>query len=373
MDYLARQAKLNQEVQKARLDALLVTHLPNVRYLCGFTGSSGILIADTRRPVFVTDGRYAEQAQAEVKGARLKIAKSPLEAAAAELAKIQGVIGLEADHMTLASEVVLRKLLTSTSPPFAKSRRKGGPTAKPSKLRPVSGMVERLRRVKDADEINRLRVAVLTGSALLDTAVAAVRPGVAEAEVAAELEYAARHAGAEGMSFETIVASGKRSALPHGRASEAQIPAKGFVVLDYGVILGGYCSDMTRTVHVGRPAAFARRMYQAVLDAQLAGIDAVQPGVTVDRVDRAARSVLTKAGFGKYFTHSTGHGVGLEIHEVPRVGRGGNDVLEPGMVITIEPGVYVAGRGGVRIEDMVLVTDEGCEILTPSPKELITI
>jgi Xaa-Pro aminopeptidase len=355
MDYTSRRHKLQEQLRKSKLDALLITHLPNVRYLCGFTGSSGWLIVSGERATFITDGRYSEQARAEVKGARIIIAKSLLQTAVKELG-IKGAIGIEADHMTVASEAAFRELLP-----------------KSKKLRPIRGMVEGLRRIKDSDEANLIRIAVLTGSALLDTALEAVRPGVPEADVAAELEYAARRAGAEGMSFETIVASGARSALPHGRASGAEIAAKGFVVLDFGVILAGYCSDMTRTVYVGRPDSGARRLYQSVLDAQLAGIDAVRPGIGVEQVDRAARAVLTKAGFGKYFTHSTGHGVGLEIHESPRVGRGVTDVLEPGMVITIEPGAYVRGFGGVRIEDMVLVTGGGCEVLTPSPKELIAL
>jgi Xaa-Pro aminopeptidase len=198
--------------------------------------------------------------------------------------------------------------------------------------------------------------------------------------------------GAEGMSFDTLVAAGQRSALPHGVASQNPVPGTGFIILDFGVILAGYCSDMTRTVHVGRPDKAALAMYQAVLEAQLAGIDAVRPGVETQKVDYAARKVLVKAGLGRYFTHSTGHGVGLEIHEPPslrkasphgRMSKGTKskpqaraampDRLRPGMVITIEPGVYVPGKGGVRIEDMVLVTESGCEVLTPTRKDLIVI
>jgi Xaa-Pro aminopeptidase len=195
--------------------------------------------------------------------------------------------------------------------------------------------------------------------------------------------------GAEGMSFDTLVAAGKRSALPHGVASQHLVPDKGFVILDFGVILAGYCSDMTRTVHVGRPDKRALEMYQAVLEAQLAGIDAVRPGAETQKVDYAARKVLAKAGLARYFTHSTGHGVGIEIHEPPSLRKRGRvpkrtrisqkanatipDRLEAGMVITIEPGVYLPGNGGVRIEDMVLVTANGCEVLTPTRKDLIVI
>jgi Xaa-Pro aminopeptidase len=241
------------------------------------------------------------------------------------------------------------------------------------RLREAPALVEQARMGKDQDEIKRIRAAVTLGASLFDRALKVIRPGVRETEVAAEMEYAARSAGAQGMSFPTIIASGKRSAFPHGRASTLPIPARGFVVCDFGVILDGYCSDRTRTVHVGRPSADARQAYQAVLQAQLAAIAAVKPGVAVSDVDQAARKLLQLNGLVKYFTHSTGHGVGLEIHEAPRVAAGQAEILRPGMVITIEPGVYLPGRWGVRIEDVVVVTEQGCEALTPTRKELIAI
>jgi Xaa-Pro aminopeptidase len=175
------------------------------------------------------------------------------------------------------------------------------------------------------------------------------------------------------MAFESIIASGERSALPHGRASDHCIPGNAFVVCDFGVILAGYCSDMTRTVYVGRASREARPFYEAVREAQLAGIEAVRPGIPVAEIDKAARSVLRKAGLARYFTHSTGHGVGLEIHEAPRIAAGQTEILQPGMVITIEPGAYVPGKWGVRIEDMVVVTKDGHEVLTPTTKDLICI
>jgi Xaa-Pro aminopeptidase len=227
--------------------------------------------------------------------------------------------------------------------------------------------------VKDEGELALIRRAVKLGSSLFDAALPRIRPGTTEAEIAAEIEYAARRAGAEEMSFPTIIAAGGRSALPHGRASANPVPRRGFVLLDFGVILAGYCSDMTRTVCVGRPTAEARRVYQAVREAKEAAIAAVGPDIAVGEVDKAARNVLRRAGLARYFTHSTGHGVGLEIHEPPRVAAGQAERLRPGMVITIEPGVYLAGRGGVRLEDMVVVTSRGCDVLTSATNELIVL
>jgi Xaa-Pro aminopeptidase len=361
MDYRGRLKELRSRLMEERLDGLLVTSLPNIRYLCGFTGSSAALVVTPKTAFFFTDGRYTAQARDEVSGAKIEIKQKAALAAAGEFLAAEKTrqpkkVGVEAEHLSLLDGQRLKKTAG------AKVR-----------LRPVAGLVEGQREVKDGEEIERIRQAVNLGSSLFEVALKAIKPGVAEAEVAAKMEYAARQAGAEAMSFETIIAAGERSALPHGRASSARIPAQGFVVCDFGVILAGYCSDMTRTVHVGTPSQGAREMYEAVREAQQAAVEAVKPGAGVGEVDRAARNVLKKKGLGRYFTHSTGHGVGLEIHEPPRIATGQSESLEPGMVITIEPGVYVPGRGGVRIEDMVVVTDQGCEVLTATPKELITI
>jgi Xaa-Pro aminopeptidase len=241
------------------------------------------------------------------------------------------------------------------------------------RLKPVSGLVEELRMRKYPEEIEQIRASVVLAASLFPSALALIRPGISENLVAGEMELQARRAGAEKMSFDSIVAGGKRSALPHGRASSQLIPDNGFIILDWGVILAGYCSDMTRTVHVGPVSAVHRKMYHAVLDAQLASVASVRPGATGDQVDRAGRKVLEKSGFGAYFSHSTGHGVGLEVHEAPRLAKGQTRTLAPGMVVTIEPGIYIPDDGGVRIEDMVLVTESGCEILTPTTKDLITL
>jgi Xaa-Pro aminopeptidase len=238
-----------------------------------------------------------------------------------------------------------------------------------ARLRSAPPLIERARMVKDADEIRLIRNAIELGASLFRVARAKIRPGVSEFEVAAAMEYEARSKGAEGMSFSTIIAAGPRSAVVHGRASEARIPRRGFVVCDFGVILRGYCSDRTRTVHVGQASKDVRALYGAVLEAQLAAIAAVRPGVTGAEVDEAARAVLRKSGLAKYFTHSTGHGLGLEIHEAPRLAAGQDQKLASGMVVTIEPGAYVPGKWGVRIEDVVVVTPTGCEVLTPRDKE----
>ena len=365
MDHRGRQHHLRDALSAQRLDALLVTHPPNILYLCGFTGSAAALLITEARNVFFTDGRYTAQARAEIKAAEIIIpSKPPLAAAAEWLAahKRSGRrtspfrIGIEGEHLTVAARTRLAAVLPSGL-----------------RLREAPALVERARMVKDGEEIERIRAAVLLGAGLFNCALEVIRPGVQETEVAATIEYAARKAGAQGMSFPTIIASGKRSALPHGRASEAAVPGQGFVVCDFGVILTDYCSDMTRTVHVGRPSAGARRVYQAVKEAQQAAVAAVRPGISVSEVDRTARKSLQNSSLAKYFTHSTGHGVGLEIHEAPRVAAGQTEILQPGMVITIEPGVYVPGKWGVRIEDMVVVTERGCEVLTPTSKELIAI
>jgi Xaa-Pro aminopeptidase len=355
MDFQARQRNLLQMLARRKVDALLVTHLPNVRYLCGFTGSAGVLLASAR-PVFFTDGRYAEQSRAEVRGARVSIAKGNAWAAAAAACKRIKRLGVEADYLTVSQLRGLQRELGNGV-----------------KLLPVSGVVEELRTVKDADEIALIRAAVELSSALFRPWMKYLRPGVREAEAAARLEFMARKSGAEGMSFTTIVAGGLRSAMPHGVASRAALPEAGFVVLDYGIVLGGYCSDMTRTVHLGQASAKARELYDAVLEAQLSAIGAVAPGVPAGDVDQAARKVLKRAKLARYFTHSTGHGVGLEIHEAPRVGANAKAELKPGMVITIEPGAYLPGEYGVRIEDMVLVTASGYEVLTPVGKTLLEL
>jgi Xaa-Pro aminopeptidase len=362
MDYERRQVALRTVLECNHLNALLITHPPNLRYLCGFSGSAGALLLGESTSVFFTDGRYKEQARTEVQASRVMIGRKSALITAGDWLRTNGkklglgVLGIEGQHLTVAEYGTLKKISLSRL-----------------RLRDAPALIEQVRMVKDVDEIGRLRAAVQLGSSLFEVAVKVIKAGVKEITVAAEMEYAARRAGAEGMSFETIIASGPRSALPHGRASPAEIPSKGFVVCDFGIILAGYCSDMTRTVHVGKISLDAQRMYDAVREAQEAAVEKVSCGVRAGEVDRTARQILTRRGFGRYFTHSTGHGVGLEIHEMPRIAAGQKERLRAGMIITIEPGAYVPGLGGVRIEDMVLVTEHGGEVLTSTNKELIII
>jgi Xaa-Pro aminopeptidase len=363
VDHFRRIGALRRKLARAGLPGLVVTHLPDLRYLSGFTGSSAALAVTRRAARLLTDGRYTSQAAEEVKAARVEIVSGPPAVSAVQwLAAQPGVemAGFDPSRTTVAELARWKETLPT-------GLRRVFLTALPASL------VEPLRRIKDEDELGLMFEAALTGCKLFEHILGFIRPGLREIEVAAELEHQARLMSAESMSFETIVASGVRSALPHGRATEAQLPKRGFLTLDFGIILGGYCSDMTRTVFLGKPKADERNIYNAVLEAQEAGVAAVRSGVSCGEVDEAARSVLRREGLAEAFSHSTGHGVGLEIHEPPRIGAGQTVRLMPGTVITIEPGVYLAGRFGVRIEDMVVVTPTGGQVLTTAPKALIEL
>jgi Xaa-Pro aminopeptidase len=340
-----------------KFDALLISWLPNVRYVSGFTGSNGMVLLTPDAMTLFTDPRYAIQAAQESR-ARVVIAKGPLVKAAAQAIGRKRVkrVGFEKSHLTYESWQSLKELLPL------------GAT-----LKPAGALLEQRRMIKSAGEIERIRKSVQTNSAAYAAAINKVRPGLSEEMLAAEIEYQMRRRGAEKPAFETIVASGARTALPHAQPTAQRFGDHDLVLIDMGATQEGYASDMTRMVFLGKPGAEARKMYDAVLEAQLAAIDAVRDGVAADRVDAAARRVLKAKGLEKAFVHSTGHGLGLEIHEPPRLGKKDKTRLQSGMVITIEPGVYLEGVGGVRIEDTVLVTEKGCEILTPTTKELTVL
>ena len=352
---------LREAMAAQEIESLLVTHLPDVRWLCGFTGSNAALAVTAKRAVLFTDGRYTTQAREQTHGARVVIAKqSALREACALLGEVAEHAAFDPEHTTVSDLETMRSAVSG-------KKRRGFFVPLPGPL------VSRLRVVKDAGELASIQKAAKLGCTLFEELLPRIESGMTEIALAAQLEFLARGMGAEGMSFETIVASGKRSALPHGQASLARLPRKGFVTLDFGVILNGYCSDMTRTVHLGGARPEERAAYDAVLQAQESALAAVRPGVSCGEVDEAARSVLRKAGMAKYFTHSTGHGVGLEIHEQPRIAAAQEFRLEPGMVITIEPGIYLPGKFGIRIEDMAVVTPGGHRVLTPAPKSWIEL
>jgi Xaa-Pro aminopeptidase len=363
VDHLRRIGALRRKLTRAGLPGLLVTHLPDLRYLSGFTGSSAALAVTRRTARLFTDGRYTAQAAEEVQAAQVQIVSgSPSVAGVQWLAAQSGVTvaGFDSAKTTVAELARWKSELPSRL-------RRGFLQAAPTPL------VEILRCVKDEDELAVMAEAALLGCRLFEHILGFMRPGIPEIEIAAELEHQARTLGAEGMSFETIVASGLRSAMPHGRATAAPLPRRGFVTLDFGIIHKGYCSDMTRTVFLGRPKPGERDAYHAVLEAQETAVETVSSGVSCAEVDEAARRVLRREGLAEAFTHSTGHGVGLEIHEPPRVGTGQTTRLLPGMVVTIEPGIYLTGQFGIRIEDMVAVTRNGGQVLTPATKALVEL
>lgn len=342
------------------IEALLVTSLVNVRYLTGFTGSAAFVLVRPDEVVFVTDGRYGEQAAEELARAgveaRVEVAtgagqREALRAAAGPVRRL----GVEAGAVTWAQQ---RTMASEWFPE--------------AELVATSGLVESLRRVKD--EAERARIAA--ACSIADAAFAALIPRLAECpterDFALELEWEMRRRGAEAVSFDPIVAAGPHAALPHARPRERRLVPGELVVLDFGCRVDGYCSDMTRTVCIGEePSAEARRMYEVVLESQAAGRAAVRDGVAAADVDRASRDVIAAAGWAEAFLHSTGHGVGLEIHEEPRVAATSRDTLSAGHVVTVEPGVYRTGVGGVRIEDTLVVTADGCEVLTHTPKDLV--
>ena len=349
-----------QAAVEAGADALLVTHPPDVRWLSGFTGSNGAVALFGGRSALFTDGRYTTQAKTEAGDLRVVVGSKSAAGLGVEWLVRRGAqrCAFDVRQTTVAALDALRKGVP-----------KDMGAARRTFFLASEGLVARLREIKDDEEIAHMRRAAELGCELFDGVLGQIRAGATEIEIALDLEYGARQNGAEAMSFDTIVASGLRSALPHGRATAQKLPRRGFVTLDFGVVLDGYCSDMTRTVHLGKASSRERDVYHSVLDAQEAAVAAVAPGVTCAAIDEAARSVLKGAKLAKWFTHSTGHGVGLEIHEGPRLAARVEQVLEPGMVITIEPGVYLPEEFGVRIEDMVLVTEDGGEVLTAaSPK-----
>lgn len=357
-EHTKRRKALLAELASRKLDCLLVTHPANWYYLTGFTGESGALVVSQAGVTLLTDGRFTVQAKEETLGVKIELQQGGLYPALGAFLRGQGLgrIGYDGNQLTVTQWNTLRKALGSRGRGFE-----------------ARGLVERLRRRKDAQELAVMRRAAILAGEVLEGVLKLVKPGVRESELGAEIEHQMKKRGASGASFETIVASGPRGALPHARPTAKKLRKNELVVLDLGVILGHYCSDMTRTVHVGRASKRVREWYRSVQESQEAAVAAVQAGVTCGEVDAAARDVLKKNGLEQYFVHSTGHGLGLEVHEEPRVARGQTVRLEAGNVITIEPGVYVEGVGGIRIEDDVAVQAGRNEVLTRVKRDLIEL
>jgi Xaa-Pro aminopeptidase len=358
----SRLAKLRGALDGLEVDALLVTAPANVRYLSGFSGSAGTLLVASERAVLVTDGRYRTQATEQLAaaddGGDVELAIGGLQAqrdaltAAMASARLQR-LGLEADHVSWSA------------------CRRWGDDVTPVELVATSGAVEALRQVKDAGELARMARAAAIADEALGEVLPLLSQGAREVEVALALDTAMRRLGAEDRAFETIVASGPNAAKPHARPSGRLIENGDPVVIDFGAVFEGYRSDMTRTFCVGGdPSAPMARVFSVVGAAQAAGVDAVRAGIEAQVVDRACRDLIAEAGWAEQFEHGTGHGVGLDIHEAPGVGPGSTAILAPGVVVTVEPGVYLAGVGGVRVEDTVVVTEHGCRPLTRFPKDI---
>ena len=360
LDVAGRVGRLRELFPGAGLDALFVTRLVNIRYLTGFTGSAGLLLIGPDEVLFVTDGRYKDQSADQLAAAgveaRIEISGTDQKKIVhdAAQAKSYGRVGLEAHGVTWSQQ---RSFASEWFPG--------------AELIPTEGLVEGLRRVKDAGEVARIKAACSIADQAFANVTPLLRDRPTELAFGLDLEFEMRRLGAAAMSFEPIVAAGPNGAKPHARPSDRRIEPGELLVLDFGCIVDGYCSDMTRTVSVGDPGPEARRMYDVVLESQKAGRDAVRQGVEAAAVDKACRDVIAEAGWADAFLHGTGHGVGLEIHEDPRVSATGRGTLAAGYVVTVEPGVYLTGIGGVRIEDTVVVTPDGCEILTASPKDLV--
>jgi len=350
--------RLTERLPDAGIDVLLVTNLINVRYLTGYTGSNGIALVGAGTRTFITDFRYVEQAAEEVDPAfdRRRSAQRLLEGIEEALGAGELRLGFEATHMSVSEHARLRELLPCRI-----------------ELVATSGLVEELRAVKQPDEVVAIRAAAALADEAFAELVAGGLTGHTERELGLKLEYEMRRRGASRPSFDPIVAAGPHGALPHARPRDEPVRAGELVVIDWGAQLDGYCSDCTRTLATGALDSEAVEIYQLVLDAQLAALEEMNPGAVGRDVDSVPRAAITAGGHGEHFGHGLGHGVGLEVHEAPRLAQASDTVLAPGNVVTVEPGIYIPGRFGVRIEDLVVVTDEGCEILTSVSKELTVV
>ena len=353
----ARIQKLRSEFDRLGIDAFISNRLSNIRYLCGYSGSSGLLFVTRDKAYFLTDFRYQEQVKREVKGVESFIIKKdfPTEFKDNDKLHFKGAIGIEAPYMTVDLLTKLQDALPGC------------------KWVNTENVAEEIASVKDEDELAKIQAAIDITDKVFTELLDIIKPGVKECEIAAEIAYRHMQHGAVGNSFDSIVASGVNSSLPHAGASEKAIESGDLVTLDFGCIYQGYCSDMTRTVMVGQPDNKQKEIYHVVYEAQGAALDACKAGMTGTALDKIARDVITKAGYGDNFGHGLGHGLGIEVHAHPRVSHIIEHMLYENQVVTIEPGIYIADWGGVRIENDVIVKENGCVDLTGSTRELIIL
>lgn len=351
-----RLTSLRNSFDDLKIDGLLITSEKNRRYMTGFTGTAGVVLITRTDAKFVTDFRYVEQAQKEIQNFDIIQHKGPLIEEVGTLVKDMGIqrLGFEQEHMTYAMYQNYKQKCDT-------------------ELVPVSGVIEKLRMIKTESELSILKEATKIADEAFEHICTFIRPGISELDVSNELEFFMRKKGAISSSFDIIVASGYRSALPHGVASEKIIEEGELVTLDFGAYYKGYCSDITRTVAVGEPSEKLKEIYATVLEAQLRGMKGTKAGMTGREADALTRDYIKEKGYGEYFGHSTGHGLGMDVHEGPSLSVKSETVLEKGMVVTVEPGIYIAGVGGVRIEDDIVITENGNESLSHSPKELIVL
>ena len=353
---MLRVEKLRKKMQEENLDSFLITSPYNLRYLTNFTGTTGLAVITLEKAFFITDFRYTEQAAAQAQGFEIIKNVGPIFEEVADLVQKEGLreLGFEETTVSFLEYSVLEEIIDA-------------------QLIPISGMIEELREIKDEEEIAIIEKACSIADLAYDHILKMIQPGMTEIEVANQLDFYMRSLGASGVSFETIVASGLRSAMPHGVASKKIIEQGDLITIDFGCYYEGYVSYMTRTFAIGDPGEQLKEIYQIVLEAQLAVLEVAKPGVTCKQLDAVARDYITKHGYGEAFGHSTGHGIGLEIHEGPNVSVRAEKQFVPGNIITDEPGIYLPGIGGVRIEDDLLITSDGNRVLTHSPKELIIL
>ena len=353
----SRLKKLRLQFDSLKIDAFLISFQPHLRYMSGFSGSAGIGIVTSNNLYLVTDGRYATQVRTEAKGWKIFITQGELfnELKKQRLFHTGDRIGFDGNSLMFQQFQQLRDIFPSL------------------KFLPKVDCIEKIATVKDEAEIGKIRKAVEITDRVFTEILPFLKPGESELDIAAEISYRHLKNGAEADGFPSIVVSGQRSALPHGRASEKKLKNGELVTIDLGCIFQGYHSDMTRTIVLGRPKSEAKKIYQVVHDSQLRAIDAAKNGMKARDLDAIARSHIKDKGFEKYFRHSLGHGIGLQIHEQPRLSVLSRATLETGNVVTIEPGIYIPKFGGVRIEDDIVITDGYCEILNKSPKELLIL